>query len=134
MNTQVEKKEGLDALLREEGFKYEFFHPDNISHPVFLIKDYALTSEKPMASFAFPLMSYYDNGTIEDRKCWMSCEKVKLNQGVAPKLHLDYGQFQHENITYFPFSVDISAYNYSDINSIKCLCRNLYEHLDFGAE
>lgn len=60
-----------------------------------------------------------------NRKCWLS-ENIS-NTDIGPKSHPQYKEFEYNGIHYYPYSIDTSSYELSDI--LK-LCDGLYTYVE----
>lgn len=126
-----EIKRGLSPKLNEVALAHEIDYVNIFSDPLLFILNYSPHNSSPLASFAFSLESYGNNGF--PRKCWMTRKNIVPINEIAPNSHPDYKQFSFGGHTFYPYSVDLSKYNPQDVNSIRCLVNELYAHINFNA-
>ena len=111
--------------------KNEIVYVDNVTSPLLFILDFSPDDDKPLASFAFSLLNFANNNF--ESKCWCNFPKMRAI-GVncnLPSSHPKYKEITHNEITYYPFSVNLSDYNPQSVESILDLVKNLYHHIEF---
>ena len=121
-------------MLKKGAFNFEFAQPKNIDEPVLLIKEYPKHQRNNKISFAFSLVEFYNGSFSFGSKCWMTKNTLKSINSEIPSYYPNYREFEYDKRLYHPFSVNLQEYTLEDPNSIRSVCRNLYEHIVFENE
>ena len=131
MTENEQKRKNLEAMLKKEELVFEFAQLNNIEEPILLIKDYPKGQKKNKVSFAFSLADFYNGIFNFGAKYWMTAKNIKSINGDMPNPYPTYKEFEYEQKRYFPFSAQLQRYGLENINSIRSICRDLYNHIDF---
>ena len=100
----------------------------NITHPVLIFTNYRPKDICRPICIGLSLEEYEQNRMA--RKFWSSVRTINILKGRAPVCNSEYGEFDYEEQTYYPFSADLSGYNF-DPTSISKLLEYLYEHVGY---
>ena len=98
----------------------------DLPHPILIFIDYQPKNRCTPVCLGLPLEEYEQKRMA--RKFWSSVKTAKPVNGQIPNPHPEYKEFNYEGRTYYPFSADLSGYNFSSA-SISELLEELYEHV-----
>jgi len=98
--------------------------PSNNVGTVIVLENYYPKEDKGL-NLSIALSQFNDKW---ENKCWLSVKKVNHNKvsSSEPLLHLDYQEFEYQNIAYYPYSISTNDYGLLDI--LK-LCNGLYKFI-----
>ena len=102
---------------------------ENVAHPILIFINYRPTDISSPVCLGFSLERYEQDNKMPP-KFWSSVKTVKSVNDQIPNTHPGYKNFDYEKKTYYPFSADLSEYNFSP-TSILGLLRELHRHMDF---
>lgn len=128
--------EGFLSFLRDLkllGLEVDTLRQSNLEYPIILIMNYSPYGKDNSVCFALPLPDYcVGERSFPGSRCWMSCIRVRPFEGNnGPQNNPGYGEFVHNGIQFYPFSVNLSNYR-CNANSTISLVRDLYNHIDFS--
>ena len=112
--------ESLRRLLKTKAIDYTLVPSSSVSNnsgSIIAIENYYSEDEGLQLSIA---LSYKTNKW--EKKCWLSAN-IPSDDLSKPKPYPRYFKFEHNQINYYPYSIDTSEYQLLDI--LK-LCDGLY--------
>ncbi|AYQ57046.1 hypothetical protein MS2017_1358 [Bathymodiolus thermophilus thioautotrophic gill symbiont] len=92
----------------------------NDSGEIIALEDYYPNNNDGELNLSIAL-SIGSNGL--NHKCWISTKIDNTTDSSKPKYHSSYNEFEHNGVTYHPYSINTSLYSVLDILN---LCDGLY--------
>ena len=94
----------------------------NISHPVFVFKNYSSGNNQRFISMILPY-------NLSGNRLWMTPKESQLKAigGNIPNYHPDYHCIEYQGTTYYPYSVTIEEGSFKP-NVVKEILKQTYAH------
>ena len=112
----------LKALLKQHAIDYTQVPSSCVSNDfgsIIAIENYYPKNDEGLKlSIALSIGS-----TQWGSKCWLSIKINNTNDASKPQYHPSYNKFEHNGITYYPYSINTSSYGMLDVLD---LCNGLY--------